>query len=61
MGFYGLNLSLLQTCQITARVDFVNKSNKITVVSNLHFHRSFTYCRKFGLNSVEKTRMDIKE
>ena len=28
MGFYGLNLSLLQTCQITARVNFVNKSNK---------------------------------
>ena len=25
MGFYGLNLSLLQTCQITARVNFVNK------------------------------------
>ena len=26
-GFYRLNLSLLQTCQITARVNFVSKSH----------------------------------
>ena len=48
MGFYGLNLSLLQTCQITARVNFVNKSNKITVVSNLQFHRYSLIAESLG-------------
>ena len=49
MGFYGLNLSLLQTCQIAAaRVNFVNKSNKITVISNLHFHRYSLIAESLG-------------
>ena len=54
-GFYRLNLSLLQTCQITVRVNFVNKN----------------YCgQKFALTLLllkvwtefrGKARMDIKE
>ena len=54
-GFYRLNPSLLQTCQITARVNFVNKN---------HCGQKFALSLlllKVWAEFREKTRMDIKE